>query len=69
MENRTKIKTLLISGDTMQEWNMDEILSNGTSKKQDVERLIRYEWDNTIGKYCNGMTYLEIEQFDYKYNY
>jgi hypothetical protein len=69
MENTIKIKTLLISGDTLQEWNVDEILTNEKSKNQDIETLVRYEWDNTIGKYCNGMTYLEIEQLDYKYNY
>jgi len=63
------MKRLLISGDTLQEWNVEEILTDKKSKEQDIERLIRYEEDNTVGKYCNGMTYLEIEQFNYKYNY
>jgi len=61
------MRTLLISGDTLQEWNVEEILTDKKSKKQDIERLIRYEWDNTVGKYCNGMTYLEIEQLNNKY--
>ena len=67
MEN--KIKTLLISGDTLQEWNVEEILTNEKSKKKDIETLLSYDWDNTVGKYCDGMTYLEIEQFNNKYNY
>ena len=63
------MRTLLISGDTLQEWNVEEILTNEKSKKKDIETLLSYDWDNTVGKYCDGMTYLEIEQFNNKYNY
>jgi hypothetical protein len=63
------MKTLLISGNTLQEWNVDEILTNKTkSKDRDICDMLQYEWDNTIGQYCNGMTYLEIEQFNNTYN-
>jgi hypothetical protein len=71
MENKTNIRTLLVSGntlqDTLQEWNVDEIIKNEKSKNQDIERLVRYEWDNRVSR-C-GMTYLEIEQFNNRYNY
>ena len=63
------MRTLLISGDTLQEWNVEEILTNEKSKKKDIETLLSYDWDNTVGKYFDGMTYLEIEQFNNKYNY
>jgi len=63
------MKTLLISGNTLQEWNVDEILTDKTkSKDRDICDMLQYEWDNTIGQYCNGMTYLEIEQFNNTYN-
>jgi hypothetical protein len=63
------MKTLLVSGNTLQEWNVDEILSNNIkSKDRDICDMLQYEWDNTIGQYCNGMTYLEIEQFNNTYN-
>ena len=61
------MKTLLISGNTLQEWNIDELLEiKVKSKDQVITELIQYEWDNTISR-C-GMTYLEIEQFNNTYN-
>jgi hypothetical protein len=61
------MKTLLISGDTLQEWNVEDVLTNRVkSKDQEITELIQYEWDSTISR-C-GMTYLEIEQFNNTYN-
>lgn len=66
MENTTKLRTLLVSGDTLQEWDINEILDNTKSKNRDIETLVRYNWDNRVSR-C-GMTYLEIEQINYAYN-
>lgn len=61
------MKTLLISGNTLQEWNVDEILTQKVkSKDRDICDMIQYEWDNIVSR-C-GMTYLEIEQFNNQYN-
>jgi hypothetical protein len=61
------MKALLISGNTLQEWNVKETLKT-PSKAMDIERLLQYEYDNTIGKYTEGMNYLEVEQFNNTYN-
>lgn len=63
------MKALLISGNTLQEWNINDILVDEikTSKSKDIDTLIQHEWDNKIGQYCNGMTYLQIEQLDNLY--
>ena len=60
------MKNLLISGNTLQEWNVSEILSDAirTSLKEDIQRIEHYHWQNKIGPYCQGMTYYEIEQLD-----
>ena len=61
------MKNLLISGNTLQEWDIEEVLTDRIkSKDQVITELIQYEWDNTIAR-C-GMTYLEIEQFNNTYN-
>jgi hypothetical protein len=61
------MKTLLISGNTLQEWDIEEVLTNKVkSKDQIICDMIQSDWDNTISK-C-GMTYLEIEQFNNTYN-
>lgn len=60
------MKTLLISGNTLQEWNVEEILKPEISKEQSIQRMLEYNWDNKISR-C-GMTYLEIEQFNNTYN-
>jgi hypothetical protein len=61
------MKNLLISGNTLQEWDIEEVLTDRVkSKDQVITELIQYEWDNTISR-C-GMTYLEIEQFNNTYN-
>lgn len=62
------MKTLLISGNTLQEWNVEEVLTNRVkSKDQQICDMLQNEWDNTVSK-C-GMTYLEIEQLNNSYNY
>lgn len=62
------MNTLLISGETLQEWNVSEILTNKLKPKEwEIETLIQYELDNTIGPYCEGLTYLEIEQLNNLY--
>jgi hypothetical protein len=38
------------------------------SKDREICDMLQYEWDNTIGKCCNGLTYLEIEQLDNQFN-
>jgi hypothetical protein len=63
------MKTLLISGNTVEEWDVEQILTDKIkSKDRDICDMLQYEWDNTIGKYCGGMTYLEVEQFNNTYN-
>ena len=63
------MKALLISGNTLQEWNVQETLTI-QSKSKDIETLLQYEYDNTIGSETgrHGMTYLEVEQFNNTYN-
>jgi len=61
------MKTLLISGDTLQEWDVEQILTNKVkSKDQEIADMLQYDWDNKVSR-C-GMTYLEIEQFNNTYN-
>jgi hypothetical protein len=55
------MKNLLISGDTTQEWDIENILSV-KSKDQSICDMIQSDWDNRISS-C-GMTYLEIEQLN-----
>ena len=61
------MKTLLISGNTLQEWDVEKILTDKVkSKDQTICDMVQSDWDNTISR-C-GMTYLEIEQFNNTYN-
>jgi hypothetical protein len=61
------MKALIISGNTLQEWNVNDILTNKVkSKDQTICDMVQSDWDNSISK-C-GMTYLEIEQFNNTYN-
>jgi hypothetical protein len=61
------MKTLLISGNTLQEWDVEKILTEKVkSKDQTICDMVQSDWDNTISR-C-GMTYLEIEQFNNTYN-
>ena len=62
------MKTLLISGNTLQEWNLEDILLPEKTNDFLIERMLREDDDNTIGPYCNGMTYLEIQQLDNQFN-
>jgi hypothetical protein len=62
------MNTLLISGETIQSWDIESVLTNKVkSKNQLITEMIEYEWDNTIGPYCEGLTYLEIEQLNNLY--
>ena len=61
------MKTLLISGNTLQEWDVEQILTNKIkSKDQQICDMLQNEWDNKVST-C-GMTYLEIEQLNNSYN-
>ena len=62
------MKSLLVSGSTneMVEWDIEETLKPTSSYKVDRDRMVEYDWDNRIAK--NGMTYLEIEQFNNTFN-
>ena len=61
------MNNLKISGNTLQEWDIEEILTNRVkSKDQSICDMIQYEWGNKVS--TNGMTYLEIEQFNNTYN-
>jgi hypothetical protein len=63
------MKSLVISGETLQEWNVEDILTDKVkSKEQDIDQMLQYEWDNTIGKHTQGLTYLQVEQFNNTYN-
>jgi hypothetical protein len=58
------MKTLVISGNTLQEtpWNVDDILSSVETKKDFITRLIDEEWfDNTST--C-GLTYGQIRELN-----
>lgn len=53
---------LILSSTTMCDWDIDDILDiQPRSKDWDIETILQYENDNTIGPYCQGLTYLEIE--------
>ncbi len=60
------METLLISGNTMTGWDIDEILSEPirNSLKREVEKIEQYTNDNKIGPCCQGFTYYEIEQLE-----
>lgn len=60
------MNALLISGDTLQEWNVEQILTSKVkSKNQLITEMVQYEWDNTVSR-C-GLTYLELEQLNNLY--
>ena len=59
------MKNLLISGNTLQEWDVEEVLTNKVkSKDQIICDMIQSDWDNTVGPYCEGLTYLQLEQIN-----
>jgi len=59
------MKTLLISGNTLQEWDIEEALTNKVkSKDQQICDMLQNDWDNTVGPYCEGLTYLQLEQIN-----
>jgi hypothetical protein len=58
---------VLLSGETstLEEWDVIDILD--LRKKTNIkgsDLLTEYEWENTIGPYCNGFNYLELEQLN-----
>lgn len=57
----------MISGETTQltEWNIEEVIS---TKPDPKELMALYDWENKVGRYTDGMTYLEVEQFNNTYN-
>lgn len=64
------MKNLLLSGKTAttSEWDVLDVIGISKTREQQSLELQQYDWDNTIGPYCNGMTYLEIEQLNNSYN-
>jgi hypothetical protein len=65
-----KVNSLLVSGSTgeLESWKIEDLFTKVDSKKNDIERMIQYDLDNKIGSRCDGLTYLEIEQFNNTYN-
>lgn len=61
------MNNLLISGNTneLTGWDIQSIIPQ--SKDEMLETILQYENDNTIGKYCDGLTYLEIEVLNNTY--
>lgn len=64
------MENLKISGNTTEliDWDIEEIIKPIPTKNQLICNMLENEWANTIGKYCGGQTYLEIEQFNNTYN-
>lgn len=62
------MEALLISGNTLQSWNVEDILQKELSISRSRERITQEDWDCTIGQRCQGLTYLQVEQFDNIYN-
>ncbi len=64
------MNNLLISGETSDcsQWDVDSLLKYEPTVSELKDKLAEYEFDNHIGPYCGGMTYLEIQQFDNTYN-
>jgi hypothetical protein len=64
-----KQENLLISGNTndLLGWDVQEIFSE--SKTDARIALTEYQMDNTIGPYCDGLTYSQIEQLNHSLNY
>jgi hypothetical protein len=60
------MKNLLISGQTLQEWCFDEIITK-KNNIDPVERLSQYHFDNQVGRYTDSLTYLEVEIFNNNY--
>jgi hypothetical protein len=56
------MKTLLISGNTLTEWDVEEVLSTTQSKKDFITRLIDDEWFDKQST-C-GLTYGQIRELN-----
>lgn len=53
------MKNLLISGNTLQEWNLDELI--GRPQLDPKERIYHFEVDNTESKTTANFTYADID--------
>ncbi len=64
------MKNLLLSGRTATtlEWDILDVIGISKTREQQSLEIQQYNWDNKIGPKCDGMTYLEIEQFNNTYN-
>jgi hypothetical protein len=64
------MKNLLLSGRTAttSEWDILDVIGISKTREQQSLEIQQYNWDNKIGPQCDGMTYLEIEQFNNTYN-
>lgn len=62
---------LLISGNTMEEWDINTILEKNKvfSRKNDRERIVNFELDRKIGQFCGGLSYEEINLIDASHNF
>lgn len=58
------MKTLLISGNTLEEWDVNDVIGRMDTRSEMLERIIQYELDNKVGPYCEGFTYYQLEQMD-----
>jgi hypothetical protein len=52
---------LLFKNEPNDTWKFNDL-------KEEAERIQEYEYDNKIGPYCDGLTYLEIEQIYTAFN-
>ena len=67
-QEQERINELLKARRTKQVNNLFPKKEVTKSKDQTICDMVQSNWDNTIGEYCNGMTYLEVEQFNNTYN-
>lgn len=58
------MKNLIISATTnsLIDWDIEEIISN--QPLTDSIRIAEYQWDNTVGMCCDGLTYYQIEELN-----
>lgn len=63
------MNNLLLSGktSTISEWDIQDILGTSYTREEQSIFMDLNHLDNTIGPYCNGMTYYEIEQLNNVY--
>lgn len=61
---------LLLTGETsqIQEWDINDIIGLNKTRERLSLELQEYDLNNKIGPYCNGFTYLEIEEINNQFN-